>query len=260
MQFPPSAPETMLKYIVGFCSIITAWLLLMTPNVYGQVVAVGVEKKVWTIDSATAAKGITLGNLGGRVKIGILSGALGGGSSVEMMTFASEYYLDSNEAHRITPMYRVIIKGNAGVTLPVEIRYPGEELGKKILRVWDDDNIWRDIPSQGVPEKNLLRAKISTGTTYLAVFSHNQVLEKGLASWYKYKNCNCAASPDYPKGTQLKVTNADNGKSVVVKVNDFGPDRLKHPDRVIDLDIIAFNQLASKSKGLISVRVEPVKP
>ncbi|MBI2552779.1 hypothetical protein HYW17_05785 [Candidatus Uhrbacteria bacterium] len=228
------------------------------PSAQAQVLAIGVEQKAWTIDSDTAVKGITLGNLGERVKIGIMPGALLGGSRVEIATFASEYYLNLGEVHRITPMYRLVIKGNAGVTLPVEIRYPSEALGKKILRVWGDDNVWRDIPSQSVADKNRLRAEISTGTTYLAVFSHNQVLEKGLASWYKYKNCHCAASPDYPPGARLKVTNVDNGKSVVVKVNDFGPDRLKHPERVIDLDRAAFEHLANPKVGVVSVKVESI--
>ena len=76
---------------------------------------------------------------------------------------------------------------------------------------------------------------------------------------YKYKNCDCAASPDYPKGTMLKVTNLENGKSIIVKVNDWGPERDKHPDRVIDLDKTAFKKLGSLSRGLLkNVRVEPV--
>jgi rare lipoprotein A len=92
----------------------------------------------------------------------------------------------------------------------------------------------------------------------LAIFAENLVLENGTASWYKYKGCNCAASPDFPKDTLLKVTNIDNEKSVVVKINDFGPDRNLHPDRVIDLDLTAFKKIGSKSDGIVNIRLEPL--
>lgn len=83
-------------------------------------------------------------------------------------------------------------------------------------------------------------------------------MTQGIASWYKYKNGLFAASPDYPKGSVLKVTNLANNKSVEVTVNDYGPDRNIHPDRVIDLDYVAFSEIASPGAGLISVKVEPV--
>ncbi|NCN21991.1 hypothetical protein GW758_03115 [Candidatus Falkowbacteria bacterium] len=81
---------------------------------------------------------------------------------------------------------------------------------------------------------------------------------EGRASWYKYKNGLFAASPDYPKGSVLKVTNLSNGKTIEVTVNDFGPDRNINPDRVIDLDFVSFSALASTGAGIIDVRVEPI--
>ena len=247
----------MIKQMIRL-GVVGVWFLLTVPSVHAQVVAPAVEQKSWVIDADTALKGITLENGGTRVKLGFAPAAFLGGTRVEIATFASEHYVNGGEYHRITPIYRVIVEGNPEAVIPIEIRHQAEDLGKKALWIWGEDDIWRDLDAQSVPEKSLLRAKISTGTTYLAVFSHNQVLEKGLASWYKYKNCHCAASPDYPKGTRLKVTNLDSGKSVAVKVNDFGPDRLKYPDRVLDLDLAAFRQLAGKRKGLVRVKVEPI--
>jgi rare lipoprotein A len=81
---------------------------------------------------------------------------------------------------------------------------------------------------------------------------------EGKASWYKYKDCDCAASPDFPKGARLRVTNLYNGRSVIVTVNDFGPERNVFPDRVIDLDVTAFKQIARKGAGVINVKVEQV--
>lgn len=86
------------------------------------------------------------------------------------------------------------------------------------------------------------------------------IMRTGLASWYKYKGCLCAASPDVPKGTKLKVTRQDDPtKSVIVTVNDYGPDRTKHPERVIDLDKVAFSKIGNTRGGVLSVIVEKVQ-
>jgi rare lipoprotein A (peptidoglycan hydrolase) len=81
--------------------------------------------------------------------------------------------------------------------------------------------------------------------------------EYGQASWYAYKGCDCAASPDYPKGTQLLVSLPDDPDSnITVVVNDYGPERDIFPNRVIDLDSTAFKKLAPLSLGVIDIRVQ----
>ncbi|HWQ99660.1 MAG TPA: septal ring lytic transglycosylase RlpA family protein [Candidatus Methylomirabilis sp.] len=83
------------------------------------------------------------------------------------------------------------------------------------------------------------------------------VMRQGVASWYAYKKCLCAASPDVPKGTRLLVSREDDpSRSVVVTVNDWGPERDKHPDRAIDLDKVAFKRIGNPRGGLMRVRVE----
>jgi len=68
-----------------------------------------------------------------------------------------------------------------------------------------------------------------------------------------------AASWDYPFGTKLKVTNLDTGKSVIVRVNDRGPNQIKYPKRVIDLSQAAFKQIADPAQGLIkNIKIEPI--
>lgn len=54
-----------------------------------------------------------------------------------------------------------------------------------------------------------------------------------------------AAHPHLPMGTKLRVTNQDNLKQVIVKVNDRGP--YSHAD--IDLSYGAFKRIAPPSKG-----------
>ena len=59
---------------------------------------------------------------------------------------------------------------------------------------------------------------------------------------------------DVPFGTQLRVTNLESGRSVVVRVNDRGPN--KRLGRLIDLTQSAFAKIADPARGLTRVRVE----
>jgi len=62
-------------------------------------------------------------------------------------------------------------------------------------------------------------------------------------------------------GTIVEVTNIDNGKSVLVRVNDRGPARrLVRRGRVIDLTRAAFSRIADTRRGLINVRVTVKSP
>ncbi len=66
-----------------------------------------------------------------------------------------------------------------------------------------------------------------------------------------------AAHKTLPLGTILKVTNAQNNKSVYVKVNDRGP-YIK--GRIIDLSTKAAELLGYRNKGTAYVKIEVVKP
>ena len=84
-------------------------------------------------------------------------------------------------------------------------------------------------------------------------------------SWHGKKTANgeifnenslTAAHKTLPFGTKVKVTNLDNGKSVVVRINDRGP---YSKGRVIDLSKVAFSKIASTSKGVTRVKLEVAK-
>lgn len=77
----------------------------------------------------------------------------------------------------------------------------------------------------------------------------------GLCSWYAWTGTMAAANPWLPKGSYVKVTNKANGKSVIVKINDRGP---FVPGRIIDLDKVAFSEIASIGAGVIDVVMEEV--
>ncbi len=77
----------------------------------------------------------------------------------------------------------------------------------------------------------------------------------GGASWYAFTGTMAAANPWLPKGSYVKVTNLENGKSVIVVINDRGP---FVPGRIIDLDKVAFAKIASVGAGVITVKMEEV--
>ena len=81
--------------------------------------------------------------------------------------------------------------------------------------------------------------------------------QKGIASWYAFKGGMYCASVKYPRGTWLRVTNKDNGKQIIVLVNDYGPDL--GTGKVIDLDKVAFGKLMSVGAGVISVKIEEIE-
>lgn len=78
---------------------------------------------------------------------------------------------------------------------------------------------------------------------------------RGAASWYAWTGTMAAANPWLPKGSYVKVTNMDNGKSVIVVINDRGP---FVPGRIIDLDKVAFEKIASIGAGVINVKMEEI--
>jgi len=119
--------------------------------------------------------------------------------------------------------------------------------------------IWQPLLTKDNPEKKYVTATTTSTSGKVIILSNPDILSVGTASWYKYKNGNFAASPDFKKGSVLRVTNLANGKSIDVTINDFGPERAKHPDRVIDLDKVAFQKIASTRDGLIKIKIEPLK-
>jgi len=65
-----------------------------------------------------------------------------------------------------------------------------------------------------------------------------------------------AAHKTLPFGTKVKVTNLNNGKSVVVRINNRGP---YVKGRVIDLSQAAFSKIENMSRGVTKVKLEIIK-
>ncbi|RUM43198.1 MAG: septal ring lytic transglycosylase RlpA family lipoprotein [Desulfurobacterium sp.] len=104
------------------------------------------------------------------------------------------------------------------------------------------------------------------GKTYCVRKSSSGYVEVGIASWYgpgfhgkrtasgefynMYKLT--AAHKTLPLGTYVKVINLENGKSVVVKINDRGP---FVPGRIIDLSYAAAKRIGMLKKGTAKVKL-----
>lgn len=155
--------------------------------------------------------------------------------------------------------YSFATNGLYDPAFPLELRvyYPSDNHDlKKVFSFNASSKTWTQVDTTQNAKEGYLSFKSNSVSGKLILLSEPGKMSTGKASWYKYKNGLFAASPDYPKGTTLRVYNLANGKSVDVVVNDYGPDRKIHPDRVIDLDYVAFEKLASPSAGIINVRVE----
>jgi len=67
------------------------------------------------------------------------------------------------------------------------------------------------------------------------------------------QNALVAAHRSLPFGTRVRVTNQQNGKQVVVRINDRGPFRR---GRIIDVSRAAAAQLDMLDRGVVHVRIE----
>jgi rare lipoprotein A len=92
-------------------------------------------------------------------------------------------------------------------------------------------------------------------------------MQEGLVSWYGAafhdrptasgerfdSNGFTMAHPTLPFGTEVKVTNLRNGRSVVVRVNDRGPHVGR---RIADLSRAAAAELGMLKRGVVRARIE----
>lgn len=115
-------------------------------------------------------------------------------------------------------------------------KYDGKEVNRKLLNT----EVIKEPTTQ-----------ISTQGTYVKLGASHT----GGASWYSFTGTMAAANPWLPKGSYVKVTNLDNGKSVIVVINDRGP---FVGGRIIDLDKVAFAKIASIGAGVINVKMEEI--
>lgn len=107
------------------------------------------------------------------------------------------------------------------------------------------------------------------GKTYTVLPTSKGYHERGIASWYGSKfhgrrtssgepydmHLATAAHKSLPLPTYAEVTNLDNGRRMIVKINDRGP---FHDDRIIDLSYAAAIKLGVDQTGTARIDVRAI--
>ncbi|GGZ06649.1 septal ring lytic transglycosylase RlpA family protein [Shewanella fodinae] len=107
------------------------------------------------------------------------------------------------------------------------------------------------------------------GQSYAVLPSGKGFVQEGLASWYasKFHGHNTSNGEIYdmysmsgahktlPIPSYVRVTNLDNNKSVIVRINDRGP---FHSNRIIDVSYAAAYKLDMLKTGTAPVRLEVI--
>ena len=109
------------------------------------------------------------------------------------------------------------------------------------------------------------------GKTYFVLPTNKDYSEVGIASWYGTKfhgrqtsngeiydmYAMTAAHKSLPIPSYVRVTNLENKRSIIVRVNDRGP---FHGPRLIDLSYVAALKLGYADNGTAKVLIEAIDP
>ncbi|UVM51244.1 MULTISPECIES: septal ring lytic transglycosylase RlpA family protein [unclassified Pseudomonas] len=151
--------------------------------------------------------------------------------------------------------------------------------GLDINRAHKDGAPWWDVDVSRIPDatptlhSGPYKANPYTvlGKTYFPLQDSKTYVASGTASWYgtKFHGQNTANGEVYdlygmsaahktlPLPSYVRVTNLDNNKSVILRVNDRGP---FYSDRIIDLSYAAAKKLGYAETGTARVKVEGIDP
>jgi len=214
------------------------------------------------LDKKTIGKGYTVSVFDEAIKLSLTPGLLSDSTGVDIIEL-NEVIDSPWQLDKISKVYQFEFRNKTAYDgkkpFNVQLAYDKSSNYYKQVFYYDKNySSWRPLPTVDYPDKSYVRSLIYLPFARLAVFANPAALVIGQASWYKYKGGMFAASPDFPKNSKLRVYNTANNKFVDVTINDFGPERKLHPNRVIDLDKVAFKKIASTGAGIINVRVQPI--
>jgi len=151
--------------------------------------------------------------------------------------------------------------------------------GLDINRAHKDGAPWWDVDVSRIPDatptlhSGPYKANPYTvlGKTYFPLQESKTYVASGTASWYgtKFHGQNTANGEVYdlygmsaahktlPLPSYVRVTNLDNNRTVILRVNDRGP---FYSDRIIDLSYAAAKKLGYAETGTARVKVEGIDP
>jgi len=206
------------------------------------------------VDTPTIAKGYTVVSDDERFYLGIRPEVLAVETRVVVKQYDSDQFEFPDGLRAVSNVYEFDIfnKDAFQDEKPLIIRIKTEDTAERKQMYFYNGVIdeWVTLPSK-VKNYDIIDSVLHLPYSKMVVLADDNYLQIGDASWYGYKGCMCAASPDYPKGTVLEVIDLDTEKKIEVKVNDYGPDRSIFPKRVIDLDKVAFSELGWLGHGVL---------
>jgi D-alanyl-D-alanine endopeptidase (penicillin-binding protein 7) len=250
--------------ILVICSLLFIQKVEAQKNEAAPETAVATANAVYSInlDNISISKGYTVNGFN-ELKLSLIPGILKDATPVEIIRLDENFSQPWN-LERISSVYQFEFKNKKAYDdknpFYVQFSYKQVDNYHKQVYFYDKNfSAWRPLPTQDFPQEKFVRSLIHLPYARLAIFSDHSLLTVGHASWYEHREGDFAASPDFPAGTKLRVYNLDNGKYVDVIINDFGPERKLHPDRVVDLDKIAFAKIADLSAGIANIKIEILK-
>ena len=207
------------------------------------------------IDQATIIKGYTVVSEDENFRLGIYPEVLAMETRVVVKQFDKDDFTYPEEWQPVSDVYEFDIFNKQAFQdeKPLLIRIKTFEKTKMLKKIFFWNGVideWVELPSE-VGDREIMKSVLHLPYAKMVVLEHEEIIQIGDASWYGYKGCLCAASPDYPKGSKLKVKDLDTQKEIIITVNDYGPDRSIFPERVIDLDKVAFMELGRLSWGIL---------
>lgn len=192
------------------------------------------------------------------------------------------------KTHLLIAFIAITLSACGGNTVKPTVKEPPKKTSETTSKSTGDGGYYLDDGPEANPPKNLddvpnavprdeplhkfsNRPYKALGKSYYPLKSAKNYKARGVASWYgkRYHGKKTSSGEVYnmyamtaahtvlPLPSYVKVTNVENGRSVVVRVNDRGP--FKH-GREIDLSYVAAHQLRLIEKGSALVEVESIMP
>ena len=133
------------------------------------------------------------------------------------------------------------------------------------------DAVKEPVPRAERLVSGTLKPYVAMGKSYLPMNKVAPYHARGVASWYgtRYQGMPTAsgelydamrltaAHPLLPIPSYVRVTNVENGRTLIVRVNDRGPFL---SDRIIDLSYVAAAKLGYAAKGSALVEIDVILP
>lgn len=149
--------------------------------------------------------------------------------------------------------YQIKMKIRFWILLGAIVLVLGVVVGLVVVTSWQN-RVDREFLNTPIPEVKAQEVRLIYGKSSYYDYSLKDAPEYSKTHY-------TAATRDWPRGTILKVCRINppgvwDPPCVEVMVNDYGPNKEIHPDRIIDLSSAAFKKLSTLKAGLVNVSIE----